>query len=71
MPAWFALDQWLPWIFEVQTSCGYTPLVLFEITLAEALLVIVVGLALLSGALFVASFMSSKYTKNQEVIKQT
>ncbi len=40
MPAWFALDKWLPSVFEVQTSCGYTPLILFNITMAEVLLAI-------------------------------
>ena len=40
MPPWFALDQWFPWMFEVQTSCGYTPLIAFNISMAEVLLVI-------------------------------
>lgn len=40
MPAWFALDKWLPSVFEVQTSCGYTPLILFDITMAEILLLV-------------------------------
>lgn len=40
LPAWFALDQWLPALFEVQDSCGYTPELLFGITMAEALVVI-------------------------------
>ncbi len=39
LPPWFALDQWFPSIFEVQTACGYTPLVVFNITMAELLLV--------------------------------
>lgn len=40
MPAWFALDSWFPALFQVQTSCGYTPELLFGITMAEALVVI-------------------------------
>ena len=39
MPAWFALDDWFPALFKVQTSCGYTPELLFGITMAEALIV--------------------------------
>jgi len=39
LPPWFALDKWFPEIFEVQTACGYTPLVVFNITMAEVLLV--------------------------------
>ena len=57
MPAWFALDKWMPWLFEVQTSCGYTPLILFNITMAEVLLVFSLALLLLSAALFVASWL--------------
>ena len=40
MPSWFALDTWFPALFQVQTSCGYTPELLFGITMAEALIVI-------------------------------
>ena len=56
MPAWLALDKWAPTIFEVQTSCGYTPLILFNITMAETLLVISLLLLIISAALFVASW---------------
>ena len=57
MPSWFALDKWLPQVFEVQTACGYSPLILFNITMAESLLVISILLLLLSAALFVTSWM--------------
>jgi disulfide bond formation protein DsbB len=56
MPAWFALDKWIPSLFEVQTSCGYTPLLLFGITMAEVLLVCSVSLLIISAALFFASW---------------
>lgn len=56
MPSWFALDKWLPSVFEVQTACGYSPLILFEITMAEALLVISILLLIISAALFVTSW---------------
>jgi disulfide bond formation protein DsbB len=57
MPSWFALDKWLPQVFEVQTACGYSPLILFNITMAESLLAISIVLLLLSAALFVASWL--------------
>ena len=38
LPDWLALDRWLPAVFEVQTTCGYTPVLFFGITMAEALL---------------------------------
>lgn len=48
LPAWFALDQWLPSVFKVWTACGYTPELLFGITMSEALIVISAILVLLS-----------------------
>jgi len=40
LPAWFALDSWLPSVFKVWEACGYTPELLFGITMAEALIVL-------------------------------
>lgn len=56
MPAWFALDKWVPSLFEVQTACGYTPLILFNITMAEVLLVFSSLLLIMSAAVFFASW---------------
>ncbi len=39
LPDWFALDKWFPAIFEPWELCGWTPELLFGITMAEALLV--------------------------------
>lgn len=49
LPAWFALEKWLPWLFRVETSCSYTPEVMFGFTMAETLMV-------LSVLLFIVSF---------------
>lgn len=57
MPAWFALDKWIPSLFEVQTSCGYTPLIVFGITMAETLIVISVFMLIVSTAVFIASWL--------------
>ncbi len=38
LPEWFALDQWFPAVLGVKEACGYTPELLFGITMAEALL---------------------------------
>ncbi len=48
-PDWFAPDRWLPFLFEVQTTCGYSPLIVFNITMAE-LLLLISGLMLVGGA---------------------
>jgi len=60
MPPWFALDQWFPWMFEVQTSCGYTPLIAFNISMAEVLLVISAALLISCLALFIACWLKQK-----------
>jgi disulfide bond formation protein DsbB len=58
MPAWFALDKWFPYLFEVQTSCGYSPLIIFDITMAESLVVISALMLIISAAVFVASWFN-------------
>ncbi|HSH29317.1 MAG TPA: disulfide bond formation protein B [Thiohalobacter sp.] len=60
LPAWLALDNWLPWLFEVQTSCGYTPELPFGITMAEALLALSAGLTLLSLGLVLATLAAGR-----------
>ncbi|MCW8924345.1 MAG: disulfide bond formation protein B, partial [Gammaproteobacteria bacterium] len=36
LPAWFEIDKWLPSVYYVETTCGYTPEIIFGITMAEA-----------------------------------
>jgi disulfide bond formation protein DsbB len=57
LPAWFALDHWFPAIFEVREACGYTPELLFGITMAEGLLLFAATLALLATGLMVVSLL--------------
>lgn len=59
LPDWLAIDKWFPALFEVETTCGYTPELLFGITMAEALIVMSAGLFLVSLILTVASFPRS------------
>ena len=56
LPSWFALDKWFPAAFEVQTACGYTPVIVFNITTAEILMVISSALLLVSILLAFVSF---------------
>ena len=60
LPAWFAIDQWLPSVYYVQTACGYTPELAFGITMAEALMVFSVCLLLLSAVLSLASIFRDR-----------
>ena len=57
LPPWFALDKWFPALYEVKTSCGYTPFIVFEISMAEILMAVSSGLLVVSLLLLVASFL--------------
>jgi len=59
LPAWLALDQWFPFIFKVHSSCGYTPELLFGITMAEGLLV----LSSLAAVLFLLLIWTAIFNK--------
>jgi disulfide bond formation protein DsbB len=61
LPTWFALDKWFPAVFEVQAACGYTPLIIFNITMAEVLMLASSGLLAVSFALFIASLLHDSY----------
>jgi len=59
LPSWFALDKWLPSVFEVKTTCGYTPELLFQVTMAESLLVLSAVLAIMSIVLFLTTLFDT------------
>lgn len=48
LPPWLALEDWLPWLYRVEASCGYTPELLLGITMAEALMILSVGLLVIT-----------------------
>jgi disulfide bond formation protein DsbB len=55
LPEWVPLERWLPWLFQIQEPCGYTPDMPWGLTMAESLLglfavMLVFMLALLPGA---------------------
>jgi disulfide bond formation protein DsbB len=60
LPAWFAIDEWWPWMYRVETLCGYTPELFFGITMAEMLIVISALLVLVTLAVFIASIVRLK-----------
>lgn len=56
-PSWFAIDEWLPSVYRIETSCGYTPELIFGITMAEFLMVFSVGFLLLSAFVSLVYFI--------------
>ncbi len=55
LPDWFAIEQWLPWMYQVETSCGYTPEIVLGITMAEALMLLSVCLVIVSVGVLLGS----------------
>lgn len=62
LPAWFALDSWFPAVFKIWAACGYTPELLFGVTMAEALIVMSFVLLLLSAVFTVYLLLSGFLT---------
>mgnify|MGYP000524802831 CR=1 FL=1 len=63
LPTWFDLEAWLPAIFEVRSTCGESPVVFANITMAESLYIgsafsmgCAILLALLSIVVFFRNF---------------
>ena len=48
MPDWFAVDRWMPWLFEVRNLCSFTPEMLFGVSMAESLMASAMGISLLA-----------------------
>ncbi|MBE9568035.1 MAG: disulfide bond formation protein B [Proteobacteria bacterium] len=65
LPAWFDIEQWLPWLYRVETSCGYTPEVIFGFTMAELLMVMSVTLLLVSLTVFLSGLVQNKAARSQ------
>lgn len=57
LPSWFTVEEWLPSVFKVWEPCGYTPELIFGITMAEALMVMSVVLALASALFTLTLFI--------------
>lgn len=57
LPAWLALETWFPAMFKVWEACGYTPELLFGITMAEGLLVMSATLLAVTLALTAATIL--------------
>jgi len=62
LPAWFAIEDWLPWLYRVETSCGYTPEIIFGITVAEVLMLTSALLLVGSCCVFLANIFALKKT---------
>ena len=48
MPDWFAVDEWMSWLFEVRNLCSFTPEMLFGLSMAETLMAVGAGICLLA-----------------------
>jgi disulfide bond formation protein DsbB len=48
MPDWFAVDRWMPWLFEVRNLCSFTPEMLLGLSMAETLMGVGAGVCLVA-----------------------
>ena len=48
MPDWFAVDRWMPWLFEVRNLCSFSPEMLFGLSMAETLMGVGAGVCLVA-----------------------
>jgi disulfide bond formation protein DsbB len=48
MPNWFAVDRWMPWLFEVRNLCSFTPEMPLGVSMAETLMAVGAGICLLA-----------------------
>jgi len=60
LPGWFAIEQWMPWLYQVESSCGYTPEILFGVTMAETLMLLSVCLVIVSAVVALVSLTGNK-----------
>ena len=58
LPSWLPLDHWFPVMFQVQTTCGYTPPLPLGFSMAEALLPLSIILLILSISLLLMTLVS-------------
>jgi disulfide bond formation protein DsbB len=49
MPDWFAVDRWMPWLFEVRNLCSFTPEMLFGFSMAETLMAVGVLISVMAA----------------------
>jgi len=63
LPSWFAVEEALPWLYRIETSCGYTPELLFGITMAESLMALSVVFLLVSFSVALLG-LKSKVTQD-------
>jgi len=60
LPGWFAIEQWLPGIYQIETACGYTPEILFGVTMAESLILMSAFLVIVSAGVAVFSLTGNR-----------
>ena len=49
MPDWFAVDRWMPWLFEVRNLCSFTPEMLLGLSMAETLMGLAIGIGFMAA----------------------
>ena len=63
LPSWFSIDQWFPLVFKIWEPCGYTPEIIFGVTMAETLIFLSISLLITAFVALVYQFNALKTGK--------
>lgn len=63
-PDWFALDKWMPEIFEVRNLCSFTPEMLFGITMAQSLMAMASAFVIVSALALIIRLFNFQQQSN-------
>ncbi len=66
-PSWMPLDTWLPSVFEPWEACGYTPMLWFNITMAEGLIYCSIFIFALGAISFLLNLFFGKTPKEMSL----
>jgi disulfide bond formation protein DsbB len=66
LPAWLALDQWFPLLFQVHEACGITPPLPFGFTMAEVLLPVAAVLLAFNALLLLVALLKRRGSAGRE-----
>ncbi len=66
LPGWIPLERMMPWLFRIEEPCGYTPEMLFGVTMAEALIVLAPSMTLAMAVMLIRSGTLKRQSPSQE-----
>ncbi|MAF99897.1 MAG: disulfide bond formation protein B [Arenicellales bacterium] len=66
LPGWIPLERMMPWLFRIEEPCGYTPEMLFGVTMAEALIILAPSMTLAMAVMLIRSETLKRQSPSRE-----